>query len=420
MKSKGIAGFNVDSSLPSNHVGIAFDVGTTTIACALYCLSTGDEIISFGEGNEQVTFGTDVISRISFSMKDDGFDKLHGLMKMQVGRMISRAMLLCQAEFFSERRGRAELKKIVVAGNTVMESFLAGVSVRQLASAPFVPESTFGFEGYASIFFGDVVPVDCSIYFVPCVSGFIGGDIVCSMLSAGFHESAACNRFLADIGTNCEMCVIGKNTEKIICTSTAAGPAFEGYGIECGSPAVRGAIVKVSLDGECPECTVIGGGEPISISGTGLVSAISEMVKKGHINRDGSFVDETQERFCLSEKVWLSVKDIRNFQLAKGAVYSGLEMLSCNVEKSDGAVLFLAGGFGNELSVLDAVNIRMIPGDLKDKMVPLGNGSLYGASMILLDDAMRKKAEELCCRCSVLELAGNEEFSRTFISSMDF
>lgn len=418
---KGIAACSCDSAVPGNFIGIAFDVGTTTIACRTIFLSTGEEICSFGEKNLQAEFGSDVVSRISFSMTEGGFEKLHATVVSQVESMISRAMLISQNVCSARRIGRCVLCGISVAGNTVMESLLAGISVASLASFPFDLNSTFGFEIKASQIFSGLLPVpsECPVYFAPAAGAFIGGDIVCSMLVAGFHQESDFTRFIADIGTNCEICVRDGNLGKIYCTSTSAGPAFEGFGIECGSPACRGAVVKVRIKDGSIQCVVAGGGKPESVSGTGLVSAVSEMLANGIVARDGSFVDGQMEKFSLSDMVFISQNDIRNFQLAKGAVYSGLEILSSHADLKR-TRLFLAGGFGTELDILEAASVRMIPQEMCSDVVSLGNASLYGASMLLLDSGLKEKACSLAKDCIVIDMSRLETFQQTFINSLNF
>lgn len=422
LKNEVKAAFNCDSSLPVNYVGIAFDIGTTTIACSLFCLANGKELFSFGEENKQTEYGTDVVSRISFALAEGGFAKLSRAVKGQLCSMTKNAMLNCQAVFSSMRRGRPELKKIVIAGNTAMESFAAGVSVKSIATFPFTMESFFGFEiSAAQVFDGmDFLYGDCKVYFAPAISAYVGGDIVCAMAACGFLSNDGKVKFLADIGTNCEMCVMASDG-KITCTSTSAGPAFEGYGIECGAPAGMGSIAEVAFENKTGQfnCSVIGGGVAENITGTGIISAVSECLKNGLISADGEIKSGT-DRINLTEKVYLSQKDIRNFQLAKGSVFCGLKILAGKIKPFADALLFLAGGFGTKIDVAEAVNVKMIPQELGKNVAAMGNGSLAGASLLLLDESLRKSAESLARTCTALDLSNEAAFQAEFIKALDF
>lgn len=404
-----------------NAVGLAFDIGTTTVACRAYALSDGMLLCSFGEKNPQTAYGNDVITRISFSMKEGGFKKLNEAIVACVREMISRAMLVAQGILSEKRRGRAELKRITVAGNTVMESLFYGTSVSSLACHPFIPESKFGIEIDAEKIFGpEFFAGSCKVYIAPAAAAFIGGDMVCAMIASGFHRKSERTRFLADLGTNCEMCVSDPESGRIFCASAAAGPAFEGFGIDCGSSACKGAIAKFHLNDGKPEASVIGGGDGISISGTGLVSAVSSFLDGGILDVDGGFRDEKMERFYLSDKVWISRGDVRNFQLAKGAVCCGLKMLAQNGVSINDPVLYLAGGFGTQLDPVEAKNTRMIPDFFEDNVISIGNGALQGASMLLFDENLRRVAEKTAAGCIVIDLASDESFQSEYMDALGF
>lgn len=404
-----------------NSVGLAFDIGTTTVACRAYALSDGMLLCSFGEKNPQTAYGNDVITRISFSMNAGGLKKLNAAIVASVREMISRAMLVSQGILMEKRRGRAELKKIVVAGNTVMESLFYGTSVSSLACYPFIPESKFGIEVDAEKIFGpEFFAGSCKLYIAPAAAAFIGGDMICAMIASGFHRKSPHTRFLADLGTNCEMCVADPKSNRILCASAAAGPAFEGFGIDCGSSACKGAIAKLQFKNGKPEPSVIGGGEAASISGTGLVSAVSAFLDEGILNKDGSFRDENRDRIYLSDKVWISRRDVRNFQLAKGAVCCGLRMLAQSGIEMKDPELHLAGGFGTCLDPDEAINTGMIPDLFEGKVISVGNGALQGASMLLLDENLRRVAEKTAAGCIVIDLASDESFQSEYMNALGF
>lgn len=402
-----------------NFVGIAFDIGTTSIAANLFTLKDGILVSSAGEENCHVEFGSDVVSRISFSSSPSGLEKLHKSILSQIEKISKKLILSSQNFFVENRRGRAVLKRIVISGNTAMESFVLGISAVSLAQFPFSLPSKFGFSLQANELWNfETIPPDCDFYFAPAVESFVGGDTVCAMIACGFLEKDK-NKFLADIGTNCELCVYSADSNKIFCASTSAGPAFEGYGIECGIPAQEGAIAKVEiLENKKIKSYVLGNGKAIGICGTGILSAVSEFLKSGIIDSFGSFVSE-REKIILKNEIYICQKDIRNFQLAKSAVLTGLEILS---EKSGckSGTLYLAGGFGSLLDIKDACAVKMIPSFLSEKTFAAGNTSLCGASILLLNLGLRKSACELAEKSVHVDLAQDKSFENLYIKNLNF
>ncbi|MGN0729034.1 ASKHA domain-containing protein [Treponema sp.] len=414
-----VENFCGDFSLPLNFAGIAFDIGTTSVAARLFTLKDGIPVSFLGEENCQADFGSDVVSRITFSCSPGGLEKLHRAVLHQIDRLASRLLFLSQNFFTENRRGRPLLRRIVVSGNTAMESFALGISAASLSQFPFSLPDKFGFSIPAErLGKFDVIPPDCEFYFSPAVESFVGGDTVCAMLSSGFMEQKE-NAFLVDIGTNCEMCVRSADSGKIFCASVSAGPAFEGYGIECGIPAQKGAIAEVSFSGDGKiKCGILGDEKAVGICGTGIVSAVSAFLANGIIDSSGAFYS-VREKIELQDGIFLSQKDIRNFQLAKSAVATGLEILS---EKSGckSGVLYLAGGFGSLLPVKDACAVGMIPEFLSFRCVSSGNASLGGASLFLLDLGLRKKASAIAENAVHVDLVQNHDFQELYIKNLNF
>lgn len=415
----GLENLKGDNSLPLNFVGIAFDIGTTSIAANIFTLKDGILVASVGEENCQIEFGSDVVSRILFSSKPSGLKKLHESILSQIERISKKLILASQNFFVENRRGRAVLKRIVISGNTAMESFVLGISAVSLAQFPFSLPSKFGFSVESNELGNfETIPPDCEFYFAPAIESFVGGDTVCAMIACGFLEKVE-NKFLADIGTNCELCVYSAESDKIFCASTSAGPAFEGYGIDCGISAQEGAIAKVEfLKNNEIKCFVLGNGKAIGICGTGILSAISEFLKSGIIDFFGTFVSG-KEKIILQNEIYICQKDIRNFQLAKSAVLTGLEILS---EKSGckSGTLYLAGGFGSLLDIKDACAVKMIPSFLSEKTFAAGNASLCGASILLLNLGLRKSACELAENSVHVDLAQDKSFENLYIKNLNF
>ncbi|MFA6938012.1 MAG: ASKHA domain-containing protein [Treponema sp.] len=404
-------------------IGIAFDIGTTTIAAVAYNLFTAKLLAEDGEENLQTSFGTDVIARISFASDKEKYGALHQTVLIQINKIVKTFMAQIQAQFLGSRQGRAELKKIVITGNTAMMSFAFGASVECLKSFPFKSESSFGISVKASALFNNksVIPQDTEIYFPPIVSPFVGGDTVCAMISTYlFAKDKSSVLILADIGTNCELALYNPLTKKIICTSTAAGPAFEGQSISCGMTSSEGAIAEVKISDGKINCKVIGGVKAKGICGTGLLSACSELYKSNLIDTNGTFTNG-KDKMELAKGVFLTQKDIRNFQLAKGAVESGIETLienqKCAAEKS---TLFLAGGFGTKLNVEDAKTTGLIPNNFNGTVVSAGNASLLGASLLLFGEKYLSIAKNISSLAQNIDLAQDPDFQKKYIASLNF
>ncbi|HBP08835.1 MAG TPA: hypothetical protein DD629_00805 [Treponema sp.] len=415
----GLENLKGDNSLALNFVGIAFDIGTTSIAANLFTLKDGILVASVGEENCQIEFGSDVVSRILFSSKPSGLKKLHESILSQIERISKKLILSSQSFFVENRRGRAVLKRIVISGNTAMESFVLGISADSLAQFPFSLPSKFGFSIQANKLLNfENIPLDCDFYFAPAIESFVGGDTVCSLIACGFLEKNE-NKFLADIGINCELCVYSAELDKIFCASTSAGPAFEGYGIDCGIPAQEGAIAKVKvLEKNEVKCFVLGNGKAIGICGTGILSAVSEFLRNGIIDSFGTFISG-KEKIALKDEIYICLKDIRNFQLAKSAVLTGLEILS-EKSKCKSGILYLAGGFGSLLDIKDACDVKMIPKFLSERTFAAGNASPIGASLLLLNLDLRKSACELAENSIHVDLAQDKSFENLYIKNLNF
>ena len=380
--------------------GLAIDIGTTTIAVYLYDLSSGKCRASLGEMNSQRPYGADVISRIVYSSEENGLETLTGNVRDQLMRM---AKAVCP--------DISRIKKISIAGNTVMEHLFAGLSPKTIGVAPFTPLSYFGNEIPASDIFEGFAP-DTKIYLCPAVSGYIGGDITAGILSSGLFASEETMLFI-DIGTNGEMCI--GNKDKLYCCSTAAGPAFEGAGIECGAPAAEGSISSVSDD---LSYEVIGGTEPTSICGSAVIDAISALLKNEFIDETGA-MDE--DRYYFTDNVWISDKDVRKIQLAKSAIRAGIETLLQISGKTydDVSKVLIAGGFGAYLKPSSACGIGLLPPAFIDKTFHIGNSAGRGAALALNEPA-REQLSAIKEKCIYEELSGSAIFNTHYLNYMGF
>lgn len=416
-------------------IGIAFDIGTTTIAAAAYTLKDGMLLAECGEENIQTEFGSEVISRISFAMSEDGFDALHRSILIQINAVAKKIVMQTESLFLSQKKQPPQLKRIVIAGNTVMESFVFGQKVNSFAAFPFTVENKFGITVKAEKLFNSrsSIPSDCEIYFAPAVSAFAGGDIMCAFIACMQKEQ---NVIIADIGTNCEMLLYKTEHKKLFCTSSSAGPAFEGQGISCGMRSAFGAIASVKKTETGFETTVIGKSADDKsvniegICGTGLISVIAQCLEAKIIDENGTICEENNfgnsekivlvKQNLLQKEIAVTQKDIRNLQLAKGAVKAGLEILLEENEKSNFS-LYMAGGFGTALNVNDICRIKLIPESItKEKIKTAGNASLTGASLILLSEKRKQFAEETAVNAQYIDLAQKENFQQKFISALNF
>lgn len=411
-----------DDSFSDNQFGIAFDIGTSSIVAACFALKERKQIAFISQENPLIEFGTDVISRVHFSMKDNGLEILHKKLLLSLEEMIRTLLVNIQGEYLTQRKGRIVLEKIVVCANSVMESIFAGVDLSSFAQSPFDYKDSFGRSIKAKELFGtkSYVPSECEVFLVPLIKSFVGSDFLCTLLACGILEKSESIRYFVDLGTNCEMAVCLPNS-KIYCTSTSAGPAFEGFGIECGMSCRDGAIVSVNETKQGLLLNVINNLEAKGIAGSALISIISYLYRNKLIDCFGAFYNS--DKFCLTENVYLSQKDIRNFQLAKSAVYTALSFLNNKEDKineSFNRKMYLAGELASNIQLEDAFLLKFIP-ELKNlEYKTINNGALIGASMILLSDTYKNKVFNILNNIDFIDLANEESFQNNFLENINF
>lgn len=453
-------------------LGIAVDVGTTTIAVSVWTLGKRKHIATVAEKNDQIKYGYDIIKRIAFSLRppltgsatvvETGPSALHYCIICQLEKMFAKAVNLAAQKL--PRGFQPAVKQIVITGNTTMLSFVAGTPVDKMATAPFTPATLFDFTSswelvrngaccpqcaildaptpeMLQIFSSSVISPETKIYFPPCIGAFIGADTVCAMIAAGFpvppekgqnfktedtDENAPL--LLADIGTNSELCLyIPGNKEKsgkIICTAAASGPAFEAANISCGMPAVDGAIDSLSYAGGQLKHHVIGEKNAKGVCGSGLISAAAVFLKNKFIDKNGAIIrgkaklGDGEDCIELTPAVYISQQDIRNLQLAKSAVKTGLQFLLEKTEKTP--VFCIAGGFGSKINLNEAREIGLFPEISGNEVVQLGNASLSGASALLFSQKLREKARRLKKSSVQVNLAAVPQFQEKFLGSINF
>ncbi len=412
--------------------GAAFDIGTTTVVGTLLDLHTGSERAVVSRMNPQTSFGDDVLSRITHAGASS--ENLAALRDAILGEVNVMIAALCADAGIR----REEIYEITFAGNTTMEHLLIGINPAQLGQVPFVPVCARGIARPAAELGVHIHPRGRS-YVFPVIGGFVGGDTVAGMLATELPELES-PAFMVDIGTNGEI-VLAHNGQ-LWAASTAAGPAFEGARISCGMRATRGAIEKVVFDGGV-RCSVIDDAPPAGLCGSGLIDAVAELLRAGIVTSDGRMLppealpeglpgelrarvrrteNETVE-FLLAPGVALHQRDVRELQLASGAIRAGIAILlkQAGLDVTELKHVLIAGGFGSFIRRNNAQRIGLIPPEIEHTRIRyVGNTSLSGARWALLSTQSRRRAEELARRTKHVELSTDMDFAMEFAMAMRF
>ena len=389
-------------------------MGTTTIAAYLVNFETGVEIGRISNQNLQSSFGADIISRIK-SASEGLLETIHKVVIDQVNKIIQE---------FSIKYKIPEIKKVVFAANTTMLHLLAKVDPTSIGIAPYLAQFL-----ERKVYFGGELGIEAKeVVLLPSISSFVGSDIVSGILACDIILQDA-NILFCDLGTNGE--IILKTKQGIYGTSTAAGPAFEGAKIECGMAGISGAVSKITYENEKISAHTINNQAISGLCGSGLVDLISLLVNEGVIDETGAFDLETgsalkryikDDKFFLSNTVYLSQKDIREFQLAKSAVASGIQILidEADIEVEDIDIVYLAGGFGFHINKENATRLGLLPLSLQDRIISVGNSSGLGAKMALVNRKYLDECDLISRKVKVIELASNHKFTNYFIENIMF
>ena len=388
---------------PQSGFGIAVDLGTTTIVVQLLNLANGHVLDSVSDVNPQVKFGSDLISRIQNCL-DGHFEELQYLVRSKIAEMLQSIL----------QNYPVEISKVVLVGNTVMHHIFSGLPVNTLSFYPF-NSPDLSIQKFTPYNLNWKIPETAAIEFFPSIGSFVGSDILAGIAATKMTESKKYS-VLIDLGTNGEI-VVG-NCDQIICASTAAGPAFEGAKISQGMRATTGAISSVNFENDELKVHVIGNVQAKGICGSGLIDIMAILLNSEQIGTFGE-INSGKESVKLTGKVSITQQDIREFQLAKAAIAAGIQILLnhlnityCEVDK-----VFIAGGFGNFLSIENVIRTGLI--ECKpDKIVKLGNTALIGAKMFLFEnEAFYKKILE---KTSHINLEGDPKFQDIYIEKMLF
>lgn len=405
-----------ESGTEESFYHVAVDIGTTTIAMSLIGGESGKVFHTVTSVNSQRAYGADVISRIQASV--DG--KKEELKKsIQKDLQDSMEKLLKETGVSGEDVG-----KIVIGGNTTMGHLLMGYDCDTLGVFPFTPVNIDFIKGTEEILGTDRFGKK-EVILLPGISTYVGGDIVSGMYAYDFTEKEDVCMFI-DLGTNGEMGI--GNKEKILVTSTAAGPAFEGGNITWGMGSVPGAICSVKLEGTEAEVKTIRDEAPQGICGTGVVETASELVREEIVDETGALdEDYFDDGFPLAKtpdgkEIVFTQKDVREIQLAKAAVRAGVEtlLLRYGIKKEEVSKVYLAGGFGYKLNTDKAIAIGMIPEEWADRIVAVGNSSLSGACKYLKDENGDKTIEKQVSISEEINLSADKEFNEFYMNEMFF
>jgi len=417
----------------SKNYGIAVDIGTTTIVSTVVNLNTGKEMSVASALNTQATHGADVISRINFTIdEEDGLEEL-GDRVMGVIKQISE--YACAEAHVSMK----DIYEVTVVGNTTMTHLFLKVPVRNLALMPYVGVFSDPVDVKASEL-GFSFNADANVYVLPNIAGFVGADTVGVILASALNRSETI-KLAIDIGTNGEVALGSK--DRLLTCSTAAGPAFEGAMITYGMRGAPGAIERVELNDK-PVIQVIGGGKPIGICGSGLIDVVAEMLRLGIVDETGRMMDpddleispelkkyirksdEYGPHLVLHEHegrhVVITQKDIRQMQLAKGAIKAGIEILinKLDITLDDVSEVLMAGAFGNYIKKENAIRLGLIPDFPLDKVRFIGNAAAAGAKMALMSKEARQEAMQIANFAEYAELATDPNFQNEFMDAMTF
>ena len=392
-------------------LAVALDIGTTTLAAALIDLDTNSTLSECSCLNPQGIYGADVLTRITAAKGG----KLELLQKLIIDK--TREIITT----LSENRA---VKKLIVSANTTMLHLFLGVNPENIGVYPFTPvftntETRSGKELS--------LPAE-KVCLLSSAGAYIGSDVTAGVLLTRLHEEKE-SALLIDVGTNGE--IVLSKSGKLYASSTAAGPALEGASIECGVGGISGAINSVKYESGDITFTTIEGKEPVGICGSGLIDAIAILVESGIIDETGALCIDADtplikrlkdERFYISESVYISGRDVRQFQLAKSAISAGVEALLTEkgLSLSEVKKVYIAGGLGSFMNIENAARVGLLPLEFKEKTHIVGNTSLNGAILASCDESAISEIENIAERIELVELSFSEVFRDKYMERMYF
>ncbi len=412
--------------LVAHPLGLAVDLGTTKIAAYLVDLETGRTLASKGIMNPQIAYGEDIIARMAFAQRDPA--QAGRLQELVIEALNQAAVEMC-AEVST---APVEIVESVVVGNTAMHHLFLRLPVAQLAHAPYVPTVVSALDIKARDLGLCFAPA-ATVHLLPNIAGCVGADHVAMLLATGVADAEGVV-LAVDIGTNTEVCLANHGT--LTSVSCASGPAFEGAHIRHGMRAAPGAIEQLRLVGDQIEYQTIGGGPPVGLCGSGILDALAQLYLTGVVSHGGRMDEhprvrgegEKREFVLISEEdqgdgrpaITLTQKDVRELQLAKGAMRTGINVLleANGLSADDIDQVIIAGAFGTYISVPSAITIGMLPRLPLDRFRQVGNAAGMGAKQALISRSKRAEAQAIASRVGYIELATVPQFARTFAKAM--
>ena len=413
--------------------GVAIDIGTTTVVCSLVDMMSGEELATSSMINAQKTFGLDVLTRITYELEnpEDGVAKLQKAIVSSINDMITDACVKAGVS-------RESIYEMTVGANCTMMHMLLGIDATPIGKAPYAPMMVKARDIPAAEI-GLRAACGARLYCLPSVSAYIGADIVAGAYVCGLREEEG-NVLFIDIGTNGEIAL--SNHGRLLCCSCAAGPALEGMNISSGMRAAEGAIEDVRITEDGIELKVIGDEEAGGICGSGILAVVKELLKCGLVRKNGAFikkeklddddyrnsmirVNEGKREFIMCEKpeeLLITQGDVRQVQLAKGAILSGFIALlnKAGIDMSDLDKVMIAGQFGAHLSADSMTGTGILPAEVEDKLVYVGNSSKTGAYMALMSSKVKREMEDLAHYMDYMELGATEGYERLFSECLIF
>jgi uncharacterized 2Fe-2S/4Fe-4S cluster protein (DUF4445 family) len=405
-------------------LGLAVDMGTTKVAGYLVDLTTGRTLASRGMMNPQIAYGEDLVTRLARVLESPG--EAHTLQELAL-----QALNGVARDLLSEVAGREDdIVDAVVVGNTAIHHLLLRLPVAQLALAPYVPAVSAALDVRARDIGWKLAP-GAYVHILPNIAGYVGADHVAMILATGLPATERTVLAL-DIGTNTEICLAHRG--RLQSVSCASGPAFEGAHIEHGMRAARGAIERLYLGDTGPEYQTVEGAPAVGVCGSGIVDALAALYGAGVVDRRGrmlehegvrgqgaarEFVIVSEERREGKPAITITQRDVRELQLAKGAIRTGIEaLLEANgLSEKDIDEVIIAGAFGSYIDVSSAITIGMLPELPLTRFRQVGNAAGVGARLCLISAEQRRLAAETASRVEYLELAGLPDFATLFANS---
>ncbi len=414
----------------ATNLGIALDLGTTTVVAHLVDLKTSKTLATKAKYNSQISYGDDVISRIMYGSTVEQLAKLRDVVVNDINDLITALVM-------ESKRKLNDVSMVACAGNTTMIHLLCALNPSNIRKDPYIPAACCP-PAIRAAEVGIKINSRGLLASLPSVASYVGGDVVADVLVSGMTRSSDVS-LLIDLGTNGEL-VLG-NSDWLVCCSASAGPSFEGGGITCGMRATNGAIERIQLGkhGDILQCSVVGGGKPLGLCGSGLIDAVAELLKAGCIDRRGRFdpaacgnrlrEGETGDnefllfpgsQTALGRDLVLTEADINNLIHSKGSIYMATECLLDHVSMTfdDLQHVYIAGGFGNYLKIDQGIRIGLLPDLEPSKFKYIGNGSVQGAKMVLLSQEALRNVQEIAGAMTYLELSTSHKYMNEYSSCL--